>query len=232
MSTAGLIVPSPAAQLVQRAREEGRNVAEFVGQGEMFGEGVTPETEDILRIFFCGEQFTKPRGGEKISAALRFYLEQASKTQPEKDIFGAEPATPGELLKVTRGRLEREEKPGKQSDLFGRQGGPGAAAGEHAPPPGQDRQRPERPARGEAGGDTRPEEAAQREEEVTAETAEQTEEPAKVAEQKPAEAEPTPEATGAAEERRTAESSDWLDGDEDLRRTLLAISEGLRWASS
>ena len=78
-----------AAQIVRRARDEGRNVAEFVGQGDMFsGRAVSPLTEGVLRVFFRGEQFDRPRGREKITSGLRFYVEEARKTTPDRDVFG------------------------------------------------------------------------------------------------------------------------------------------------
>ncbi len=149
--------PGGGGQIVQRARDEGRNVAEYVGQTDMFsGRAVSPETEAVLRIFFRGQQFDKPRGREKIVDALRWYVEQARQTTPDRDIFGAEPIGPGQILEGVRERFRREEADKRPADLFARPRDTEAAAGGGVAPGGQEGQRPERAQGGEEAGGDRP----------------------------------------------------------------------------
>lgn len=129
-----------AANVVRRARDEGRDILEFVGQGEMFGGGgVSPITEGVLRIFYRGERLDRARGREKIAGALRHYAEEAMKSLPGRDMLGAEPVAPSQILDMSRAKIERvESNRAGQSELL-----PGSQSlGKRAPSGGGGGQRP------------------------------------------------------------------------------------------
>jgi predicted kinase len=86
-----------AVRLVQRARSEGRPLAEFVAQKDIFsGSTISPAAEAILRLMFRNTaSWTMPAGREKLADALRFYATEARKTTSGVDLLGetAPPAT-------------------------------------------------------------------------------------------------------------------------------------------
>ena len=85
-----------AVRLVQRARNEGRNVAEYVGQGEMFsGHAVSPEAEGFLRLMFRNtKDWTQPTSRDKLTEALQVYAEEARKASAAPGLFGEAPTAP------------------------------------------------------------------------------------------------------------------------------------------
>lgn len=93
-----------AVNLVAHARSEGRNVAEYVVQPDIFtGEGVDPDVESWLRLMFRNtKDWTQPVGREKLADALRFYANEAMKAQVGPDLLGAGPAAPGDMLAAAR----------------------------------------------------------------------------------------------------------------------------------
>ena len=109
-----------AVRLVQRARNEGRNVAEYVGQGEMFsGHTIGPEAEGFLRLMFRNtKDWTGPTSRDKMSEALHVYAEEARKASAAPGLFGeARTAQPADILAFAK---ERQFGKGEQStgDLF------------------------------------------------------------------------------------------------------------------
>lgn len=105
-----------AVNVVRRARDERRNVAEFVGQDDIFAGGLDPLTVMFLRAFFRNERFTQPRGRDMIAEFLGYYAEQARKTRPEGGLFGAADVVgPREILEKAS-----ERQQGGQAGLFAR----------------------------------------------------------------------------------------------------------------
>lgn len=148
-----------AVNIVRRARDEGRNVAEFVGQGEMFGSAsVSPLTEGMLRVFFKWAQFTQPRGRDAIASALGYYVEQAQQTKPGTDIFGAPPTSPQQLTGQVNEWVKKREsdrKPGAGTgDIFAEPAA-GGTAGADAGSPGAGGPRPKRDGSGRKAADDR-----------------------------------------------------------------------------
>ncbi len=100
-----------AVRLVQRARNEGRNVAEFVGQGDIFGGSLDPQTEAWLRLMFRNtKDWTQPVGRERFADSVRYYAQEASKAEGGKGLFGMEPSQPSDIL-----ALAKEKQHGGQS---------------------------------------------------------------------------------------------------------------------
>ena len=79
-----------AVRLVQRARNEGRQLAEYVVQKDIFtGDTISPETEAVLRLMFRNTtSWTMPAGREKLAEALRFFATEARKTSAGVDLLG------------------------------------------------------------------------------------------------------------------------------------------------
>jgi len=98
-----------AVRLIERARSEGRNVAEFVGQSDIFtGRAIDPETEAWLRLMFRDTRnWTRPTGRDTLAEALRFYAEEAQKVEAGRDLLGQEPVKPTQILTEAKRRQER-----------------------------------------------------------------------------------------------------------------------------
>lgn len=126
-----------AVRLVDRARTERRNVIEYVKQPDLLsGEGISPMGQRFLALMFRDtRQWTKPAGRDRIVAALQFYGDEAMKTAPGADMFGAE-ANPTATLDLAKEKQDGDEKGqgGQQSDLFAPQpaGSDGAGVREAA----------------------------------------------------------------------------------------------------
>ena len=95
-----------AVKLIDRARADGRNVAEFVNQRDIFsGETVPPLVEGWLRLMFRDtSDWTKPVGREKLADALRYYVQEAQKSSTGPNLLGLEAVNPGEILAAAKAR--------------------------------------------------------------------------------------------------------------------------------
>lgn len=150
---------SKAAQMVSRSRETGQSIAGMLSQTDAFAQ-VSPEVEQILRIFYRGEDMKRPRSGAKVADALMDYVDRAERVGDAKrqgnDMFGNAPELPAPavLLEQARVALDGEAQP----DLLGTGQSDGDAqtsAPDPATVPNDDQgNRPAGPARGsEAGRD-------------------------------------------------------------------------------
>lgn len=151
-----------AVRLVQRARRDNRNVAEFVGQRDMLsGDAMNPVAEMFLRLMFRNTQsWTQPAGRDRIAGALTYYIDQAERAQPGIDLLGESAPAPERILDAAKERqYADEQQAGQQQDLLaqpaggtsqrGRQAGPGRteqpaqspapARGEEVAPAGEQR---------------------------------------------------------------------------------------------
>jgi len=93
-----------AVRIVNRARTAGRNVAEFVGQGDLLtgGDSISANGKDFLALMFQNvENWTKPAGRDRIARALTFYVEEALKTSSGADLLG-QTTSPADILKKAR----------------------------------------------------------------------------------------------------------------------------------
>ena len=131
-----------AVRLVRQARAQGSNVAELVGQRDMFAGDLDPVTAGFLRLMFRDDEFTKPVGRERLAAALDWYATEAEKTQDGPGLFG-DAADPARTLGLVRERMFGD---GPRADEIALD-----AQAEAQPP---------RPAKGEAGWRITPEEVA------------------------------------------------------------------------
>lgn len=100
-----------AVRLISHARDTGRNVAEFVSQRGMFGDGVTPETEGILSWMLGAPDFTRRYSREKISDALSSYADSVSALGP--NLLEARALRPLEMVENARQNAQ-----GAAGDLF------------------------------------------------------------------------------------------------------------------
>jgi hypothetical protein len=135
-----------AVRLVDQARAEGRNVAEYVGQKDMFtGEALDPDTEAWLRLMFRNTRdWTNPVGREKLATALRFYAQEARKARASGNLLGLEPTGPTDILGIAKERQgggQRDNGAAGPSLFAGADiregGGAGAGPGLEAPAPGR-----------------------------------------------------------------------------------------------
>ena len=104
-----------AVRLVQRARNEGRPLVEYVNQTDIFsGKTIHPEAELLLRLMFKNDRsWTSPTGREKLADALRFYVTEALKTQPGVNMFGEPAPGPAEILTEAKRRQGGGEEAAK-----------------------------------------------------------------------------------------------------------------------
>jgi hypothetical protein len=99
-----------AVQLVMRARDEGRTVADLVNQAEMFG-GPDELAKIVARAMFSDEALKRPVSRARLSAFLRDYADEAMKNEAGPRLFGdalgATDILKGSLDRVGRNDLYR-----------------------------------------------------------------------------------------------------------------------------
>lgn len=100
-----------AAAIVAEARRTGRNVAEFVGQQDMFSGVVDARTVAMLHLMFRNEDFTGARARSKIAEDLQFYVREARKVDASPGFFGDEGNPSGRIL-AGLGERDRGGDPG------------------------------------------------------------------------------------------------------------------------
>lgn len=109
-----------AVRVVERARREGRKVAEYVGQRDIFsGQAMDPKAEAFLRLMFRNHvSWTMPVGRDKLADALRFFVAEMRKTNAGTDLLGEPAATPEQVLALAREKQDRSYGPaGSQEQL-------------------------------------------------------------------------------------------------------------------
>lgn len=106
-----------AVNMIRRARDEGRNIQEFVGQTDIFsGEAMTQPGEGFLRLMFRdAETLKRPAGRVKVAQALGFYVDEARKAAPGMDLLG-DVADPLAILATAKDR--QYEDPDAQGQFF------------------------------------------------------------------------------------------------------------------
>ncbi|MCA1971903.1 MAG: LPD5 domain-containing protein, partial [Caenispirillum sp.] len=119
-----------AVRLVQRARREGRSLTQIVEQTDMLsGRSISPIGELFLRRFFRNHKsWTQPAGRERIAGDLRFYLTEAGKTQPGRDLLGQPAVSPSDILRALEEKQHgQRDDASAQADLLAKPpGGDGA----------------------------------------------------------------------------------------------------------
>lgn len=128
-----------AVEIVDRARREGKKVADLVNQTDIFsGDKVSPMTEAVLLLMFRNRAMTQPFGREKLAEQLRWYVTEAMQSRAEAGLFGEAGRTaPGEVLSAARNRID-DKQAGQQPGLLDR---PDAGNGEGVPEGSQPRER-------------------------------------------------------------------------------------------
>lgn len=98
-----------ALRLVRLARQEGRNVAEYVAQPDILsGKSISPEGEAFLGLMFRDRKnWTAPVGRDKLADSLRFYADEALKLKGGPGLFGEMALEPTDVLGAARSRLEK-----------------------------------------------------------------------------------------------------------------------------
>lgn len=89
-----------AVQLLERARREGKSVAELLAQGDAFATPPGPATMALLRLMHRDDAMTRAIGREPMTDLLTRYSDQAMQVQPGPDLFGGQPAGPADLLRA------------------------------------------------------------------------------------------------------------------------------------
>lgn len=91
-----------AIRIVEESRQSGKPVGQIVQEAktDMFGgKEITPAAENILRMMYRGEDFTKPNAAKKLSESLNNYLESALRTaNAAGDMLGGGETTPQQIL--------------------------------------------------------------------------------------------------------------------------------------
>ncbi len=117
-----------AVKIIARARQDGRNVVEFVKQTDMLAkDGVSPEAEELLKWMLGGKDFTKRIGKDKIADAARFYAQEALKVNPGPALFGEAVRAP-ELIEAARERAQGRPQEAGPDLIRPAVGEPGGAA--------------------------------------------------------------------------------------------------------
>ena len=89
-----------AVQLIEKARSQGKSVAELLAQADAFTAPPGPATMALLRLMHRDEAMTRALGREPLAELLGRYSDEAMKVQPGPDLFGGQPAGPADLLRA------------------------------------------------------------------------------------------------------------------------------------
>jgi ddrB-like ParB superfamily domain/Zeta toxin len=123
-----------AVRLVERARDEGRPLAEYANQKDIFsGTTLNPITEAVLGLMYRNTaSWTRPAGREKIAAALQDFITSAMSSAPGADMLGTPPLAPAQALAGAKER-QYEPEPAPQEDLLQSGAGRGTGKGDGKP---------------------------------------------------------------------------------------------------
>jgi hypothetical protein len=97
-----------AVQLVERARREGKSVAELLAQADAFAAPPGPATMALLRLMHRDEAMNRALGREPLAELLGRYGDQALQVQPGPDLFGTPPAGAADLLRAAMRHIDPE----------------------------------------------------------------------------------------------------------------------------
>lgn len=112
-----------AVAVIDRARTEGKPVADYVNQTDIFkGAGVSPEAETLLRLFLAGDNLKQRVGQDKIAQALNYYAQEANKVQSGPSLFGEAAQTkPAQIVEAARAKGQgttQDAAAAGRADLF------------------------------------------------------------------------------------------------------------------
>ncbi len=78
-----------AVKILDRARQEGQKVVDLAANGELFGGGLTDTGRAWLGTFFADKSLSRAASRVKVSERIGQYLDEAMKSTPGRDMFGA-----------------------------------------------------------------------------------------------------------------------------------------------
>ncbi len=128
-----------AANLVERARQEGVKLGDLTSQRDVFtGQSIDPLTESWLRLMFRNtDEWKRPAGRKSLSEAIRLYTQEAGKAVGGENLLGLPPTSPADILALAKRRQELGGTPdptaGLSSDGEGFRSPGGQGAGPQAP---------------------------------------------------------------------------------------------------
>ena len=110
-----------AAKAIGRARDEGLWIGDAIKQTDMFGGGIDPVTETLIRAFYRDDALKRAMGREPIGDILRFYADEAAKATSGPKLFAdmAEPRST-EILSLAQERFGGRSVGQGQGDFFAR----------------------------------------------------------------------------------------------------------------
>jgi hypothetical protein len=76
-------------RILERARAEGHKVADLAANGELFGGGLTDTGRAWLGSFFRDPNLSRPVSRQALADRIGQYIEEAMKSTPGRDMFGA-----------------------------------------------------------------------------------------------------------------------------------------------
>lgn len=131
--TANLIA---AANLVERARQEGVKLKDLTSQVDAFtGKAIDPLTESWLRLMFRDtDDWKRPTGRKSLADAVRLFAEEAKKAVGGENLLGLPPTSPADILALAKKRQELGGQPDNTAGLSGNGEGFRSPGGQGAGP--------------------------------------------------------------------------------------------------
>lgn len=114
-----------AVKILERARQQKQKVADLAANGEMFGGGLTDTGRAWLGLFFTDGTLARAASRVKVSERIGQYVEEAMKSTPGRDMFGAPELGGLDLLRgesraalgdLARADAQRLRQPGRPVD--------------------------------------------------------------------------------------------------------------------
>lgn len=105
-----------AVQLVERARSQGKSVAELLAQSDAFTAPPGPATMALLRLMHRDEAMNRALGREPLAELLTRYSDEAMKVQPGPDLFGTPPASAADLLRAASRHIDPQDATARALD--------------------------------------------------------------------------------------------------------------------
>lgn len=95
-----------ATQLIQQAKSKGVSLTDRINQGGIFGDGVSPRAEALLKAAY-GEKLSGRMSQEKMTDLLTEYAKEAEKQSTTANMFGAN-LTPDQILEQVSAKYGKD----------------------------------------------------------------------------------------------------------------------------
>lgn len=122
------------AQLISRARSEGKSALDLVNQTDIFAGETNPTTAALVRMMFKGDEMRAPRSAADMAEGLRFYTTEAGKVTDSPGLLGdqAPKLSPADILQAATKKLDAKQaaRSDKGASLFMRAREAGFGAGQ------------------------------------------------------------------------------------------------------